>query len=166
MTNKIDEFLNILEDLLSRGAKVPLTGGRALVYANEGLEVINELRAFLPDELKKADDILTREESIIESAKNSADLISRKAEEKACLVLNETEITKRAQIKAQDIISEATINAREVKNSTYQYLSDLLNKAEKGLQGCLNDIKTTKEVINQSSLARPTESKDKNAERM
>ena len=74
MTNKIDEFLNILEDLLSRGAKVPLTGGRALVYANEGLEVINELRACLPDELKKADDILTREESIIESAKNKKEL--------------------------------------------------------------------------------------------
>ena len=80
MTNKIDEFLNILEGLLSKGAKVPLTGGRALVYAEEGLEVINELRACLPDELRKADDIITREESIIESAKNSADLIIRKAE--------------------------------------------------------------------------------------
>ena len=69
-------------------------------------------------------------------------------------MLNETEIYKKAQEKSQDIISEATINAREIKNSTYKYLNELLNRVEKGLQGCLNDIKTTKNVINQSSLAR------------
>ena len=151
--NRIEELLNIMEHLLSRGWKVPLSGGKAVIYASEGLELIEEIRTNLPDEVRKAEDITHREELIIDNAKKTAELIVQKAEEKACLMLNETEILKKSQAKAQDIISESTINAREIKESTYKFLDDLLNKAENGLQGCLNDIKSTKGIIKQGTYA-------------
>lgn len=151
--NKIDETLSILEHLFTNSSKVPLSGGRILVNADEGLELIEEIKNNLPDELHKAEDITNREELIIENANKNAELIIQKAEEKALMMLNETEIYRKSQEKAQNIVSEAAINAREIKSSTYKYLSDLLNKVEKGLQGCLNDIKTTREVINQSTFS-------------
>jgi organic radical activating enzyme len=146
-TNKMDELLNILEHLLTKGKKIPLSGGRAVVCVSELLEVLEEVRENLPSEIRIASDITEREEAILENAKKSVQLMVQKAEEKASLLINGEEITQKAREKAQDIINEAMINARDIRRNTYQYLDELLNKAENGLLGCLNDVRGTKNVL-------------------
>ncbi|MDR1260284.1 MAG: hypothetical protein LBJ83_00950 [Oscillospiraceae bacterium] len=146
-TNKIDELLNILEHLFTKGVKIPLSGGRIVVRINEILEILEEIRESLPSEVRMAGDITEREEAILENAKKSAQLMIQKAEEKASLLINEEDVTQRAFEKAQDVMNEAMINARNIKRNTYQYLDELLNKAENGLFGCLNDVKNTKNIL-------------------
>jgi cell division septum initiation protein DivIVA len=148
--NKIDELLNVLEHLLTKGMKIPLSGGRALVYVGEAVEILEEIRESLPSEVRIAGDIAEREEAILENARKSAQMMIQKAEEKACLLVNEEEILQKAMKKAQEVVAEATINAKEIKADTYEHLDDLLNRTENGLLGCLNDIKNTKNILKQN----------------
>ncbi|GHV30199.1 hypothetical protein FACS189481_4110 [Clostridia bacterium] len=149
-TNKIDELLNVLEHLLTKGVKIPLSGGKAFVYVSEAVEILEEIRESLPSEVRIAGDIAEREEAILENARKSAQMMIQKAEEKASLLVTEEEILQKAMKKAQEVVSEATINAKEIKTDTYQHLDDLLNRTENGLLGCLNDIKNTKNILKQN----------------
>ncbi|MDR2817310.1 MAG: hypothetical protein LBB04_01115 [Oscillospiraceae bacterium] len=149
-TNKIDELLNILEHMLTKGVKVPLSGGRALVYVGEAVEILEEIRESLPSEIRIAGDVAEREEAILENARKSAQMAIQRAEEKANLLVSEEEILQRAMKKAQEVVAEATISAKDIKAETYEHLSDLLDSTENGLLGCLNDIKNTKSILKQN----------------
>ncbi|MDR1353932.1 MAG: hypothetical protein LBJ38_00075 [Oscillospiraceae bacterium] len=147
--NKLDELLNVLEHLLTKGVNVPLSGGRALVCVSDAVDVLGEIRESLPSEIRIAGDIAEREENILDNAKKSAQLIVQKAEEKARELLNEEKIMQQAAAKAQDVVREAVMNSKDIKASTYKFLYEVFDLAENGLIACLNDVKNAKSAIKQ-----------------
>ena len=59
--NKVElnvmELLEYLEEILENAPKVPITG-KAMIDTKEFEEVIEQIRNYLPDELKKAKELL------------------------------------------------------------------------------------------------------------
>lgn len=123
---KIFQLLEELEEIAENSSKVPLTG-KALVDADEILEIVKEIRTELPDELQRAQWISGERERIISEAENERDIILTEAKAQADAMIDRDDITNRARVKAEEIISNADLQSRNLKMRTYEYLDNVMN---------------------------------------
>lgn len=133
------ELLDELEDIIDKGASVPFSG-RCLLERDELLDVLQELKLKLPEDLKQAKWIKEERQRILREAQAEADQIIKTVEEKAVLMVDENEITKQAIAQGKQIVERANTEAAQIMNSAYTYSDTLLETVEKVVIG------TTKEM--------------------
>ena len=123
------ELIDVLEDTVEKGASIPLSG-KSLMDKEELLDLIEEIRINLPEDLKQARWVKEERQHILHEAQNEADGIIADAKTKAEELVMEEEIVIQAQQKAEDIVNQAQDNAREIRESMMQYTDSLLAKVE------------------------------------
>lgn len=124
------ELLDELEEVVAQGANVPFSG-RCILERDELMDLIQELKLKLPDDLKQAKWIKSERQRILQEAQAEADEIIKAANEKGISMINEHEITQQAVEKAHQIIDKANAEAQAIQDSAYNYADDLLETVEK-----------------------------------
>jgi len=126
---EIFTLLETLEDILENSKTVPFTN-KSIVSQSEILDIIREIRLKLPDELKQAKWIKEEREKIIAEAKRDADDIVKEAENRIISMIDEHEITKKANEKKTEIIATANDIYREYANNANMYADGVLKDVE------------------------------------
>ena len=126
---EIFTLLETLEDILEKSKTVPFTN-KCIVSQAEILDIIREIRLKLPDELKQAKWIKEEREKIIAEAKREADDIVKEAENRIISMIDEHEITKKANEKKTEIIATANDIYREYANNANIYADGVLKDVE------------------------------------
>lgn len=124
------ELLDELEDIVDKGASLPFSG-RCMLERDELIDIIQELKLKLPDDLKQAKWIKAERQRILQEAQAEADEIIKAANEKGISMINEHEITQQAIEQANQIIGKANAEAEEIKESALNYADNLLETVEK-----------------------------------
>ena len=101
----INELLDTIEDALEESANMPLSGGKRIVDVDQIRDYLDEVRANLPGELRQAQAIVNDRAQIVDSANAQAQAIVHKAEERARILVSESEIVKNAQQRASEIMA-------------------------------------------------------------
>ena len=123
------ELLDELEDIIDKGASVPFSG-RCILDKDELLDVLQEIKLKLPDDLKQAKWIKEERQRILSEAENRAEAIQKNAEETQMQLIDEHEITKAAYEQANELVNAAQQKSIEIKTDTDQYVDDVLNDVE------------------------------------
>ena len=100
---EIFTLLETLEDILEKSKKVPFTN-KAVVDKDEIVEIIQEIRLKLPDELKQAKWIKEERQRILLEAQKEADGVVKEAESRIISMIDEHEITRKAYDQKNEII--------------------------------------------------------------
>lgn len=132
---EIFTLLDTLEDILDRSKHVPFTE-KGIVDKEEILEIIQEIRLKLPDELKQAKWIKEERGRILQEAEKEADAIVREAENRIISMIDEHEITRKAYDQKAEIIETANEMSREITKGTKDYADGILEN----LENAINDI--------------------------
>ena len=132
---EIFTLLDTLEDILDRSKHVPFTE-KGIVDKEEILEIIQEIRLKLPDELKQAKLIKEERGRILQEAEKEADDIVREAENRIISMIDEHEITRKAYDQKAEIIETANEMSREITKGTKDYADGILEN----LENAINDI--------------------------
>ncbi len=139
-------LLEYLDEELSRGAPVPLTG-RRMVDAEKCLDIISELRINLPDDVRDAEVIVREKGRLISDAKKEAEEIVIEAEKRFEQLVSEHEITRAAQMRAQQIVSDAKKESKDIRSAAVLYAEDIFADLEKQLQTNLQDIRRNRQDL-------------------
>lgn len=132
-------LIDRLEDLIANARKIPLSGSAVLNEA--GLyEIIDELRASLPDELKQARWIVKERQEMIDEAEREASRLVEEAREKAEKTAAETEIVKLAEKKAGEVLDAAQAREREIRLGAEDYADEMLANLEVNLGKLLTAV--------------------------
>ena len=164
------ELLDELEDIIDKGASVPFSG-RCILDKEELLDVLQEIKLKLPDDLKQAKWIKEERQRILQEAQTESDNLIKSAEDKIIAMVNENEITKKAIVQGNQIIENARQNAQQISDSSYSYADNLLETVEKfvmsamkDLEQCINIVRTNRSdmrsngnVVPQASASVPAE---------
>ena len=118
---EIFTYLENLEDLLEKGKGVPFTS-KVIVNKEELIELIQEIRLKLPDELKQAKWIKEERARILQEAQKEADGVVKEAESRIISMIDEHEITRKAYDQKNEIIETANEMSREITNGTKEYV--------------------------------------------
>lgn len=144
------ELLNtieIMEDLLDSAMRIPLSNGKCVVDAERFQELLGDMRLSLPTELKQAKNLLNDRKNILYIAKKEAEDTVRLAEERAKKILDQDELVRQAQAKANEIMTQAHTQAREVKKAANDFVEQKLSDVENNLIQNLNEIRDTKKAL-------------------
>lgn len=139
-------ILETLEDVVERSISVPFSG-KSMVDKEEILEIIKEIRLKLPDDIKQAKWVKEERQRILLEAQKEANNIIKDAENRIMSLVDEHEITKKAYEQANDIVSNAQKNAREIRLGTREYADSVLNKVEEILKDTLEVIQVNREEL-------------------
>ena len=139
-------ILEALEDLVERAVSVPFTG-KCMVGRDEILDIIQDIRLNLPDDIKQAKWISEERARIFAEAQQEADEIVKNAEGRIAAMVDEHEICRKAYEQAEIIITNAKKNAREIRLGTREYADNILNKVEEILEDTLDVIKVNRNEL-------------------
>jgi vacuolar-type H+-ATPase subunit H len=138
-------LLDRLEEVVRSAAPVPLTS-RAMIDKQECLDVVDQIRLALPEEVKVARRVMSERDQIIAEANDRADQLVARAEEQIALRVEDEVVLQAARDRAQAVVEGAEHEARELREQADEYaarvFTSLLNRLrqvegaiEEGLQG-------------------------------
>ena len=108
--NKVElnvmELLEYLEEILENAPKVPITG-KAMIDTKEFEEVIEQIRNYLPDELKKAKWVMGEKDRILEDAQKEYQNVKKETMEMMRQNIENHDMVKEAKLRANEIIALA-----------------------------------------------------------
>ena len=123
------KLLEYLQEIIDTSAKVPLSK-KVMVNKNEISEILDRIINCLPSELKKAQWIIEEKERILTEAVQEADDIKKQNLSLLRRQIENHDITKEANIRAEEIISSAQKNARAIRIGARDYADEMLNQLD------------------------------------
>ena len=132
-------LLERLESLVATGTGVPATR-KVLVDKDAVLELIDQLRVAVPEEIHAAKRINAEGERIIEKANDEAGRINARAQEQATYLIGERGLTEAAQAEGRRIIAEAGEAADGVRLGADAYAAQILESLETEVRKALAEI--------------------------
>jgi vacuolar-type H+-ATPase subunit H len=99
-------LIDKLDDLVHNAKPVPLTD-QVRVDKEEIYDILDQMRATIPEEIKQARWIVKERQEMLAEAKREAERIVKEARERQERLVSEEEVTKQAERAAEDIIEDA-----------------------------------------------------------
>jgi len=133
------DYLDDIEELLEKSRGVPLTG-KISVEKEKLLDIVNEIRLSLPDDMRLAQRILADHDKIVDDAKHRAGNLLEDAKMEAKSMTNNHEIFRRASEQAADHMEETKRSAREIRLNAMDYADEILEKAENQIRQTMDNM--------------------------
>ena len=147
-------LIDRLESLVSGGTRVPLTS-RSLVDEQEFIDILDQIRSSVPEEVRQAKRLSQEKEKVIQQAQAEADKILNAAREQATALLQENELVRQAQEQADAYVRDAIQRAEDVRRGADQYALAALDELEQQLTRLLATVRKGKATL-ERSLHPPT----------
>ena len=126
-------LIDKLDDVVHNARPVPLTD-QVRVDREEIYDLLDQMRATIPEEIKQARWIVKERQEMLAEAKKEAERIIKDARERQERLVGEEEVTKQAERAAEDIIEDARAREREIRLGAEDYADEILNTLEVNLQ--------------------------------
>lgn len=139
-------LLERLESLIATGTGVPTTR-KVLVDKDGILELIDQLRVAVPEEVHAAKRINAEGERIIEKANDESGRITARAQEQAAYLIGERGLLERAEAEGRQIIAEAMAAADNVRLGADSYAAEVLETLESEVRKALAGIEKGIDVL-------------------
>ncbi len=157
----VEELLEQIDDMLDKAWSLPMSGGKCLVDAERLRNIVDDIRAYMPNEVRQARAIVADRGDIVETAKLEAEGIIRAAEERARRLVAQEEIVKQSQQKANEIMTQTQLKSREMRKGASDFSEDLLRRTEEAIAQRLAEVRQARQLLRQPQK---TENKNKNTE--
>lgn len=145
----IQEAIDRMEYLVSHSRQIPLTR-TVVIDQEEALELIDNLRLCLPDELKQARWTLQEQQRLLSEAQAEAARMVSQAGERAQTMIGQQELVKRAEKQAEGVLKEATARADEVRRAADAYVFEVMQSLESQLLKTVATVRKGVEALRQS----------------
>ncbi len=142
------EMLSELEEIIEKGFEIPVIK-KTFIDKEKVMSLINDISLQLPDELRVAKSIAEDSKRIINDAQKQADAKIKEAEHKIMGLVDEHEITKQATANANDIISKAQKDGREIKLAAIKFADELLERVETDVKSVGDKLRQGRENLRQ-----------------
>ena len=136
----IQHLVDRLEDLIDEGRHLPMTK-LTMVDEERALEIIDQMRISVPEEVDKASRILNQKDRLMAQANEEAARVVDLAREKSETLIQRDAIAQAAQNRAANIIEQARQDAEAIRNEADGYVLEVLGELEGHLLKTLTVIR-------------------------
>jgi len=134
------QLIDRLEELFNESKTIPLTRN-VMVDEDRMLELIDQMRIAIPEEVKKAQQILAQRDRVMAQATEEAARHIAIAREKADQLIHKDSIVVEAQRRAEQILSQARAAAENTRVEADNYALDSLGHLQEEMERLLNQVR-------------------------
>lgn len=129
-----------LEELFNESKPIWFTHS-VVVDEDRMLDLIDQMRITIPDEIKKSQQLLAQRDRILAQAQEEANRTIALAREKSDKLVENAPITQSAQTRSDQIIAQARLESEQTKMDADQYVLETLSNLQAELEKSLNQVK-------------------------
>ncbi len=148
MSKDVFKLLEELEEHIQSCRRVPMTD-KVLVGEEALLDYIDRIRALLPEELRQAKLMVKDREHLMEDARVDVERILAETNQRIDGMIGDSEVVKRAEAAAEEIVAQSRRVAYEIKNNATRYADDIMSNLEANLEQNLAMIRSGREELGQ-----------------
>ena len=160
-SSDINRLIDMLYERIEEAKAPALKPGMSIVDRDEMLDLLDELRAQLPVEVKRAQELLAARDKFVEEAKRDVERMMRQAELEARTKVSDSEVLYAAKEKARQIIAQAEDRSRKLYQVANEYAEDALARTEEAVQAALDEVKQSRMRFRTASAERMQEQRAK-----
>ncbi len=140
------ELLAELEETIEKGIEIPIVK-KTFLDKDRLLDIINDISLNMPEEIRSAKTLTDDREKILADAQRQADMKIKEAEHKAISMIDEHEITRKANEAAEDIIEKAKKESKEIRLASLKYADDMLARVERDINEIGNRLMASRNEL-------------------
>jgi CRISPR/Cas system-associated exonuclease Cas4 (RecB family) len=140
----IDDIISALYDMVQDARALPLGADKCILERDKVLDMLDEIIAQLPVELKQARTIVDSRNELIGQARREAENLIRQAQEQAAQLVAEEAIYQEAKRQCQEMVLQTQTRMAELRKASNDYMDDALRRTEEAIAMSLEDVRDTR----------------------
>jgi len=140
----MEDIISALYDMVQDARAVPLAADKCIVERDKVLDMLDEIIAQLPVELKQARTIVESRNELIGQARREAEILVMQATEKAEKMITEEAIYQETKRKCHEMVEQTQTRMAELRRVSNEYMDDALRRTEEAISISLEDVRDTR----------------------
>lgn len=149
------QLIDRLEELFNDAKALPFTHN-VVVDEDKMLELIDQMRIAIPEEVKKAQQVMAQRDRVMAQAQEEANRTLQIAREKADQMLQKDMIMQEAQRRADQIISQGRAEADSTRADADNYVVDTLMQLQEQIAKISNQVSNGIRMVQEEQMRKET----------
>ena len=139
-----EDIIGALYDMVQDARSMPLAADKCILERDRVLDMLDEIIAQLPHELKQARTIVESRNELISQARREAETVIRQAQEQAKELVTKEAIYKEAVKRSEELVGQTQNRIEMLKKAANQYMDDALKTTEEVIAKSLEEVRDTR----------------------
>ena len=139
-----EDIIGALYDLVQDARSMPLAADKCILERDKVLDMLDEIIAQLPSELKQSRTIVESRNELITQARREAEGIIRQAQEQAKELVTKEAIYMEAKKRAEELVGQTQARIEALKKASNEYMDDALRRTEEVIAQSLDNVRETR----------------------
>ena len=140
----IEDAIGELYDLVQDARAMPLAADKCILERDQVLDMLDEIIAELPGELKQARTIVESRNDLISQARREAEGILRQAQDQARQLVAQEAIYQEAKRRSEDLVNQTQNKINQLRKAGNEYMDDALRRTEETIAQALGQVQETR----------------------
>lgn len=145
MSNRTTEdIIGALYDMVQDARAMPLAADKCILERDRVLDMLDEIIAQLPAELKQARTIVESRNEIVGQARREAEGVLRDAQEKAKQMVTKEAVYVEAKKRSDELVFQTQERMNQLRKAANEYMDESLRQTEEVMANALNEVRDTR----------------------
>lgn len=140
----IEDIITALYDMVQDARALPLGADKCILERDRVLDMLDEIIAQMPGELKQSRTIVESRNELISQARREAEGIVRSAREQADKLIAQENIYQEAKRKCEEMVQKTQARIMELRKASNDYMDDALRRTEEAIANSLSEVRDTR----------------------
>jgi cell division septum initiation protein DivIVA len=154
------QLIDRLEELFNAAKAVPFTHN-VVVDEDRMLELIDQMRIAIPEEVKKAQQVMAQRDRVMAQAQEEANRTLQLSRDKAEQLIERDMIVQEAQRRAEQILTQARGEAESTRVDADNYVVDTLMQLQDQISKMSNQVANGIRMVQDEQMRKGTGSPEK-----
>ena len=139
-----EDIIGALYDMVQDARSMPLAADKCILERDKVLDMLDEIIAQLPHELKQSRTIVESRNELISQARREAETIIRQAQEQAKEMVTRESIYIEAKKRSEELVGQTQARIDALKKASNEYMDEALRRTEEVIAQSLNNVRDTR----------------------
>ncbi len=139
-----EDIIGALYDMVQDARSMPLAADKCILERDKVLDMLDEIIAQLPGEIKQSRTIVESRNELISQARREADAILREAQEKAKQMITREAIYAEAKKRSEDLVGQTQNRINQLQKAGNDYMDESLRQTEEAISNALAEVRETR----------------------
>ena len=139
-----EDIIGALYDMVQDARSMPLAADKCILERDRVLDMLDEIIAQLPHELKQSRTIVESRNELITQARREAESVIRQAQEQAQELVTQDAIYQEAVKHSEELVAQTQNRIDMLKKAANQYMDDALKVTEEVIAKSLEEVRDTR----------------------
>lgn len=139
-----EDIIGALYDMVQDARSMPLAADKCILERDKVLDMLDEIIAQLPGELKQSRTIVESRNELISQARREAENILREAQEKAKQMITKEAIYQEAKKRSEELVGQTQNKINQLRKAGNEYMDESLRQTEEAISQALAEVRETR----------------------